>query len=44
MKKENLINWRGMRKKIFSQDELEKLDLKAKQRIALREMKKLTEK
>lgn len=33
-----------MRKEMFSQNELEKLDLEAKQRIALREMKELREK
>ena len=44
MGKENLINWKDMRKEIFSQNELEKLDFEAKQRIALREMKELREK
>ena len=36
MKNKNLIPWEEFRQEIFSSEEIEKLDLKAKARIALR--------
>jgi DNA-binding XRE family transcriptional regulator len=44
MKKENLINWEDMQKEMFTTEELKEIDIKIKQRIALRQMKELREK
>jgi len=41
MKKENLINWKDIRKEIFSEDEMNKLDLEFNKRIILREIEEL---
>jgi DNA-binding XRE family transcriptional regulator len=41
MKKENLIKWEDFEKELFSPKELEELEVKAQQRIALRQLREL---
>lgn len=43
MKKSILIPWEDARKEMFSQKELQELDLKAEKRIALRQIRELRE-
>jgi hypothetical protein len=41
MKKENLINWKDIRKEVFSKDEMNKLDLEFNKKMVLREVEEL---
>lgn len=43
MKKSILIPWEDARKEMFSQKELQELDIKAEKRIALRQIRELRE-
>lgn len=43
MKKENLTKWEDFEKELFSPKELGELEVKAQQRIALRELRELRE-